>query len=394
MGNGYTVGPPDRAGSTPAAGARTDVMRAHPGTEHLTGIRAYAALYVFLIHAGGLGLRELGGFGERLVDDGRYGVVCFFVLSALTLGISIDRRATFSYGGYMRRRFLRIAPLYYVVCALCLLWPATYYLTLFGVEADATNLLWHVTFLNLFDVRYLNSLVGVEWTIPVEMLFYLVIPGAVILTRTHRGVVLVVAIACALYFTREPYVAWVADGEAERAIANAYCPQRYIVCFLAGLVLHAALRRWEPRLTVLRRPWLLLVALALWLLHVAIDLGSPVPIYTGLTVLVLLASGPENRLSQVLFTNPIARYLGAISYSIYLVHLPVTTLLQSWLGTSIAVGWLALVASLAVASLTYWTIERPFLMPGRAAGADADEAGAPAAPSGSTRPPGRRRAVP
>ncbi|MBK9322819.1 MAG: acyltransferase family protein [Bdellovibrionaceae bacterium] len=73
-------------------------------TAYLTGLRGYAALAVFFIHSGGAGLRQVDAFGEgarsllnRLVDFGKYGVVVFFVLSAYTIAMSLDRDDTVDY---------------------------------------------------------------------------------------------------------------------------------------------------------------------------------------------------------------------------------------------------------------------------------------------------------
>ena len=69
----------------------------------------------------------------------------------------------------------------------------------------------------------------------------------------------------------------------------------------------------------------------------------------------------SNGLSWVL-ANPVARYIGTISYGLYLLHMiamNATKKLRSehdWLFFAIA-----LVASIAVASASYWMYEVPFL---------------------------------
>ena len=51
------------------------------GTNFITGIRAYAAIFTVLIHTGGAGLRNLGATANYFVDLGRTGVYVFFVIS-------------------------------------------------------------------------------------------------------------------------------------------------------------------------------------------------------------------------------------------------------------------------------------------------------------------------
>jgi len=74
-----------------------------------------------------------------------------------------------------------------------------------------------------------------------------------------------------------------------------------------------------------------------------------------------------------LFTNRVFRWLGVLSYSLYLVHLPILYMIQipslerfangpsgwtarAWAGTAAT-----LVLSIAISMLTYRLIERPFL---------------------------------
>ncbi|WP_185976998.1 hypothetical protein [Shewanella psychropiezotolerans] len=50
------------------------VDRVYEGTNFITGLRAIAVFLVFLIHARGGGLVELGGAFSNLVMIGKYGV--------------------------------------------------------------------------------------------------------------------------------------------------------------------------------------------------------------------------------------------------------------------------------------------------------------------------------
>src|SRR5690242_7353076 len=86
----------------------------------LDGLRGVAALMVFLIHANGMGLRELGQIGNSIADHGKYGVTVFFVVSAYSLCLSVspafDGRPV-SWPGYFARRAFRIIPMYFFALA-------------------------------------------------------------------------------------------------------------------------------------------------------------------------------------------------------------------------------------------------------------------------------------
>ena len=57
---------------------------------HLDGLRAVAALMVFLIHSGAPSLRAAGPIGNGIADHGKYGVTVFFVVSAFSLCVSLQ----------------------------------------------------------------------------------------------------------------------------------------------------------------------------------------------------------------------------------------------------------------------------------------------------------------
>ena len=129
-------------------------------TKYITGLRAYAALSVYLIHSGGFGLRELSVFTNRIVDFGKFWVTVFFVLSAFTICMSIDKSDKFEFRKYLIRRFFRVAPLYYAVLIVgFLLGGSDYYLKLFNVENNFSSLLLHFSFLNFFYYKNQNSII-------------------------------------------------------------------------------------------------------------------------------------------------------------------------------------------------------------------------------------------
>lgn len=61
------------------------LVRDYKDTNFITSLRAIAILFVFIIHSGGGGLRELGAMGNFFVDIGKYGVQMFFVISGFTI---------------------------------------------------------------------------------------------------------------------------------------------------------------------------------------------------------------------------------------------------------------------------------------------------------------------
>ena len=204
-------------------------------TLFLTGLRGYSALAVFLIHSGGGGLRSFGGRANKFVDVGKYGVICFFVLSALTLAMSIGRAKEFSYSHYLLRRFARIFPMYcIVIVTFWWLGGHSYYQKMFGVSARETyDLFTHLTFLNLWDVRYRASIIGVEWTVPIEMWTYLIIPPLFFflgrISSLWKWAVFVATLA----------ISWADSHWHSEWIGAHWAIETYLYCFIGGIIVHS-----------------------------------------------------------------------------------------------------------------------------------------------------------
>jgi peptidoglycan/LPS O-acetylase OafA/YrhL len=78
--------------------------------------------------------------------------------------------------------------------------------------------------------------------------------------------------------------------------------------------------------------------------------------------------------SRRVLVNPALRGVGVVSYSLFLVHIPVAFLvfhevrtrmpgfLTSWNAETLLICAALLLACLALATLGYWTVERPFLV--------------------------------
>lgn len=117
-------------------------------------------------------------------DPGLYGVLVFFLVSGYIIPASLERH------GEVRRfwisRLLRIYPLLTTACTITLL---PYVLGVRGLRGGlegyrpATAVLAHLTMLQ--DVLAVPNVINVLWTLSYEMLFYLLVV-ALFVTRTHR----------------------------------------------------------------------------------------------------------------------------------------------------------------------------------------------------------------
>lgn len=113
------------------------------------------------------------------MGNGWVGVGIFFVISGYCMGISTQREfaaglCVKGYCRYVAKRFLRIAPPYYIAMAF---W--VYIIGAYGIAIKNTNgfdVLTHLIFIHNFFESTLFSISGVFWTIAVEMQFYIILP--------------------------------------------------------------------------------------------------------------------------------------------------------------------------------------------------------------------------
>lgn len=315
----------------------------------LDGLRGLAALMVMVSHMSGFG----HFFDAR--GTGQNGVMLFFVLSGFLMAYlySGDKRTGNEWTDYAFRRVFRVYPLYFAVVSLVLLFSL----------AGSSRFFGQITLTDYWHLVTLQSGFSVFWTIPVEMKFYLVLPLVIMVARLFRpGPDRILIFLAFLVFAFAIY----------RVPENTSL-LRGIPFFAAGMlagVLHrhigtiAGETRW-PKLAGSVLTPLLLVAGFLTLPPLSAVTGWVNPIwyapvlfaglYAALTLSVANAAGPV----AWIFSNPVARYLGQISFAVYLLHMPVLAAVSS-LGLA---GPLAFVLDVALvitlASAAHFAIERP-----------------------------------
>lgn len=356
-------------------------MDRQPGLDTL---RAVAIAWVMLFHSylvGGLG----DGFGQ-LERSGWMGVDLFFVLSGFLIGrqvlASLQRTASVDFGAFYKRRMIRILPAFFVVLALYAFWPA-------WRETPGMQPLWQFptfTFNLLYDNGD-NYAFSHVWSLCVEEQFYLVFPLLALLLSRRASVrafvavcafVLIGGIALRAGLWRhyiEPIV--LAGGRPGLPYLRYLYYPTWSRCdgLLAG-VLIAAITVYRP--AVMARVHghagkLLLGGL--------VCLGASVVLFDGartdfwpcvlgyplvalsMALFVAAASGPT-WFGQLRI--PGAGWLARASYSLYLSHKGVFTLVDNAIGESLDDHRFVRFAIFAVATLTggavlHYAVERPFL---------------------------------
>ena len=385
--------------------------RSHARFPLFDSLRGLAAISIVFVHVGIFTNAFTDTWHGRLVSHLDIGVPFFFLLSAFLLyrpfvAARVRNVGRPAFGGYARRRFLRIAPAYWAVLTIAAIVP--------GMAGAFTGNWWvYYGLLQNYPVYTAEGTCAVNpyrcaipptWSLAVEVFFYVLLPFFVLLmawigSRSRRSwvipEVIVLVILSAASFTIQSYVP---QTDLEQLLF--YSPIGRGWWFALGLGL-AAFSVWvserpsEPRLVgfVERRPWLPLVgaaALYLWMSWVVLGPGTDLAFPLGdmgdyelqffvfglialLVVLPATFGGDGPGYFRRFLRHPIPTWLGVISYGIFLWQFPVLIALgdigvvDRWHGAVQfpAVLLLTLAGTIVCAAVSYYVLERPLMRWGK-----------------------------
>jgi peptidoglycan/LPS O-acetylase OafA/YrhL len=347
----------------------------------LDGVRGLAVLFVFLLHYGGGAQSSnvvLGTVGKAF-KLGWSGVTLFFVLSGfLITGILWRSFGTEHWWrAFYTRRCLRIFPLYYF--ALLLVLSAGFVLHKAGqfgapLGICALYLQGFPTHVDLTGVSPFS--VGHFWSLAVEEHFYLFWPFLLVMMPTARAAryLCVGVMAVSLAFR-----VWVVYAGATGFFY--FTPARMGELALGAWLALAVYENpaWLNRVRRLALPIMLVsfcAAIVLADLTHDLDLRKAPMYLAGLPLFsvgyaaMILLSLQKGMISRLFSFVPL-RHLGVISYGIYVYHVlfiefykGVVNRLFPHASRNLQLGLIFVVAAvltLAIAEVSYWFFERPFL---------------------------------
>lgn len=308
----------------------------------IDGLRAIAVLAVVAYHAG---LPVPGGF---------VGVDIFFVISGYLitrlLHDELQRTGRISFVDFYARRARRILPAIVAVVAatlvasIALLPQADVAATGKAAAAAfvfAANIFFAYAPAGYFDADPQQNPLLHLWSLGVEEQFYLAWPIVLLLARKRPAVAL--ATIAIMSFALSEWLLW--SGQAQSAFYQ--MPARAWELAAGGLIAFSKFRL--PRWAV----WIGLAttAVALILPYDHFPGTGALPAVLGAGLLIMAFHG--GRGCRALELRPMV-WTGLRSYSLYLWHWPVMTL-----GQDLPI-WAQVLASLALAALSYKFVETPF----------------------------------
>lgn len=320
--------------------------------DQLDGVRAVAILSVFLHHA----------FKIRMLWAG---VDLFFVLSGfLITGVLLrmkDRSAGRFFGHFYKRRALRILPPYALLLLLVTL--------VYGLGWAAHKCLYLFFLMNYMVAARIPHLegLGVLWSLAVEEQFYLVWPFVIYLF-SERSVGRIAAVLVVL----APLLRWFCTP-----LFPNYWPIYVMTPFRMDLLAVGALLSivWRNRLEWIRRYGHYGLALSGFAAVVLLGLSrhagfsttsntrlANVWIYelTLLAATGVIAWALSGRFVGVLVAAPV-RFLGRISYTVYLINLLVLEFFRPYLPNPLVCAVVSTILIVAYATASWFLLERPLI---------------------------------
>lgn len=368
-------------------------------------LRGFAALLVLWYHVIEIGQwKDFPWTGIALLPRiGWIGVDLFFVLSGFVIGKAAIEASQADPRGwrpvYVERRLRRIVPLYMATLVLFLLLVDP---TLLQNGSEAVrHILTHVLFIHNIWVKTAGSINGPNWSVALEMQFYLLMLLAtpwVARSPAWKVLVIWVLVAIAWRFASTHFYPPGGGKPMHQQVAATQLPG-VLDGFVFGICL--AKLALQGRLDYTPRRLVAWCVAAVALVLVALELFWPRAFYwhswqmitfwrtllyaafaAVLAVVVVMpwSGGP--------WLRPL-RYLGEISYGLYLWHVPVlVTLLDktAWRGPELLAG--TVVCTTVLASLSWHGFEKLWMRSARRPQA----AGAPDAMAQPLRPLRQRTA--
>ncbi|WP_298852151.1 acyltransferase [uncultured Ruegeria sp.] len=334
-------------------------QRAH-GLDALRGIAASGVVCMHAIYIHPLGVEFFGWHVGYLA----MGVPLFFIISAFSMSLAYPNGVKANRGWvYALRRFLRIAPLFYL---MLFLWYRK------GSPVEFDTLLRNFTFTFGFVPEDQYSLVPAGWSLGVEAIFYLIFPFFWVWRNIWGALVLFLASCIGWAIVNLSGSSEVPHGFYWHSF---FTNAPYFAFGLLGWSIYQEVKpSWE------RPVGLATLAAGLSILTLMFLYGPyPDASTNPISLIFILGWGLGFgclALSQALypvtfFVNRFTEFLGKISYSLYLMH--PFLIYKSELTRQAAaltsnpnlvvpiVSAITLIAAIPIATILYYLIERPFI---------------------------------
>ncbi len=344
----------------------------------LDGLRALSIILVMAFHDIGPVSSQFGHAFNGWVGVDVFFVISGFLISSILLKEAAEHRGEIKLTKFYTRRWLRIAPVYYAFLAVVLGWHV------WGGDHHFKPYLAAALYLTNLDLAFSWNLIPLKlgishlWSLGLEEQFYLFWPFCLKLLKKHALKFVLASIA--LVYTWRLYL--ISQGADWLRLVHGFDTK--IDTIMIGVLCAILLRKasFKEKISKFLGNTYAQLTLACLMLYSFKELGHPMagginehyffwglkmPVCNLLIASVLLSVLANPRaLVSVILANPIAVFIGKLSYSLYLWHPLVHSIYCGFYwdyfckhGPSAEFYQYILIFLSAI--MSYYLIEKPFL---------------------------------
>jgi peptidoglycan/LPS O-acetylase OafA/YrhL len=362
--------------------------------EQLDSVRGLAALVVLISHLPLIGMPLLATNMLKALGiiNGHAAVVIFFVLSGFVLSIPFFKQNKIEYTPYLIKRIFRIYMPYAIAVIFALFLSQMFYSVKIDGLGQWVNKLWktEVTTKLIMEHIYLignthtESFNGAIWSLIHELRISLIFPFVVILVKRFslKYNMLLCLLLCCIAGMNNIFHIQISNGY----LVTYFDTITFLSVFICGALIakhHSIIMHYYSALSIRVRFIILGLSIIMYnyvpyiifyatnFLNNEIFSAYSLIIMEHITTLgaigFIISAMGSVRIATILMQKPIA-FLGKISYSLYLFHMPVLlscVFLLNGRFSYYLISAIATVLSIIVATCAWYTIENPFNRVGR-----------------------------
>jgi hypothetical protein len=326
----------------------------------LTATRGFAALMVVIFHFG----LNCYPFSEaqHFFSKGNLAVSYFFTLSGFIMCYTYANKEI-SFSSFLRKRMARILPVY--ILGILLMVAYVCYNLRFNNIALAkdfmTDIILNIGLLQAYIPGHAISINSPGWSLSVEMFFYLLFPLLLLLYRKNAKNFFIAAIC--LYLLSQVSHLWLLEvyhPEYETKLHEFiyYFPINHLNEFVLGMAGYYVMQQY-PKLVNYTSSFIIIIVIVFALVYVPWSKHNG--LLAPLFVLFIVSLAARN---NRLLNNKILVYFGEISYSVYILQMPVYLILLEVNKHTLQLGenkffYSAVAILLLTSSFCYRFIEQP-----------------------------------
>jgi peptidoglycan/LPS O-acetylase OafA/YrhL len=366
----------------------------------LDGLRALAALAVFGVHFNQI-VRLDFRWGplsiETLLANGNHAVSLFFSLSGFLLSLpywkALANQTLFpDVRTYFLRRTARILPAYFVALTALI-----FIGNLWRIPDARADILLHYTFLFNYTEFSIFSINPPFWTLAIETQFYLLLPCIFLLIRkfsANKPWVLIIFMAIGAYglhyglissvsrvvsWPFNPWLTWIRPNGAVLSHSILANLPHFLIGMAAAKLSLDLNQKIDGALRIRRYTsesvfWLCLLAVIFLLATGYVEkIEAPRALYglplVPMLLVAMIFTAPLAHVAKRILDGFVLRKLGAISYGIYIYHLPCLNTIDRYMTTSgmdagkhwVIFGLAGMVLSILISIASFVVVEKPII---------------------------------